>query len=113
LPLIPVPRPKSWRYLQRITLTWLIGFWTFAFASTASAISITTKTIPAAVAGTAYSTTLVATGGTQPYTWKLQSGGFPGGLSLNTATGVISGMPAVSGSWEYSYPFSVYIVVKD
>jgi hypothetical protein len=48
--------------------------------------------------GSAYSTTLSAAGGAAPYTWKLTSGTLPAGLQLNTATGVISGVPTASSS---------------
>jgi hypothetical protein len=49
--------------------------------------------------GTPYSQTANAAGGIQPYTFSISVGNVPAGLSLNTATGVISGTPttAVSG----------------
>ncbi len=37
--------------------------------------------------------TLSATGGAPPYTWSLNYGSLPSGLSLNPATGKISGIP--------------------
>jgi hypothetical protein len=40
-----------------------------------------------------YNSALVASGGTMPYTFSLASGTLSDGLSLNTATGVISGTP--------------------
>lgn len=42
-------------------------------------------------AGSSISSTVVATEGGQTITYALQSGSLPGGLSLNTSTGVISG----------------------
>ena len=56
---------------------------------------ITTTSLPAGVALTAYSQTLVATGGTGAYTWQLTAGTLPTGLSLNASSGLISGTPAV------------------
>ena len=76
-------------------------------------MQITTTAIPAATVGTAYSAPVVATGGLPPYNWSVQSGGFPDGLSLGKTNGIISGMPTASGSWVYSYPFTVYLCVKD
>ena len=39
-------------------------------------------------------------GGTEPYTWSLTRGALPGGVSLNSSTGVVSGTPtaAVTGN---------------
>jgi hypothetical protein len=54
----------------------------------------TTSPLPVATfTTTAYNQTLAATGGTAPYTWSVSSGALPLGLSLNAATGVISGTP--------------------
>jgi sugar lactone lactonase YvrE len=63
-------------------------------------LSISTTSLPSGQEGTAYSTTLAATGGTTPYTWS-QTGGTAlstYGLSLNAATGVISGTPEETAS---------------
>ncbi len=59
-------------------------------------LAITTSSLPNGQINVAYSTTLAASGGTTPYTWSLTSGTLPTGLSLNTATGVISGTPTAS-----------------
>lgn len=39
------------------------------------------------------------TGGTQPYTFKI-AGTLPGGLTLNTSTGVVSGTPSSAGTFS-------------
>jgi hypothetical protein len=56
-------------------------------------LTITTSSLPNGQVGTAYSATLGAAGGTTPYTWTLTSGTLPAVLSLNAATGEISGTP--------------------
>ncbi len=59
-------------------------------------LAISTTSLPNGQVGAAYSQTLVATGGTTPYTWSLTGGALPANLQLNTATGAISGTPTVS-----------------
>ena len=61
-------------------------------------LAVTTTSLPAATLGAPYSAALAATGGVPPYTWSVTSGKLPTGLSLNPATGVISGTPAVLGT---------------
>lgn len=57
----------------------------------------TTSPLPAGTVAIApYAQALIATGGTQPYTWTLQAGALPGGLTL-AANGLLSGTPTSSG----------------
>jgi hypothetical protein len=59
-------------------------------------------TLPAAVVGSSYSTTLQAAGGKAPLTWTLLPGStLPDGLTLSSA-GVISGTPVASGSSTFT-----------
>ncbi len=61
-------------------------------------LALTTTSLPSGQVATAYSATLTATGGTTPYAWSLTAGSLPSGLSLNAATGVISGTPTAAAS---------------
>jgi hypothetical protein len=58
-----------------------------------AALAITTSSLPGGSVGTAYSATLAATGGAQPYAWSITSGALPAGLSINALSGTISGTP--------------------
>ena len=60
-------------------------------------LTIGTNALPAALAGSPYSMTLAAAGGTAPYKWTLASGSLPTGLSLSSA-GTISGTPTTAGA---------------
>lgn len=58
-------------------------------------------TFPAGNIGATYNQTIARTGGTAPLVWSV-SGALPPGLSLNTATGVISGVASSSGTSTFS-----------
>ena len=63
--------------------------------------SITPATVALTV-GDPVATTLVAAGGTAPYTWAVFSGSLPAGLVLNTATGEITGTPTTAGAYAFT-----------
>ena len=73
--------------------------------SISAGVSTTFSAPPAAVKGAPYSVTLTATGGTTPYTWSVNAGTLPPGLTLSSA-GVLAGTPTTAGS----YPFSVNVI---
>ena len=68
---------------------------------------ILTSALPAGTTASVYSVTLAASGGVTPYTWTLSSGSLPSGLTLDPATGTISGTPAATGE------FPVTVTVTD
>ncbi len=50
-----------------------------------------------------YEGTLAATGGNAPFTWSISSGALPAALTLNSSTGVISGVPtAAPGTYGFT-----------
>ncbi|MGH9499170.1 MAG: beta strand repeat-containing protein [Terriglobales bacterium] len=61
-------------------------------------VVVITAALPNSEVGAAYSATLQGTGGTAPYKWSLESGALPAGLSLNTNTGAITGVPTIAGT---------------
>ncbi len=64
-------------------------------------ITLNPATLPNGFAGVTYSQMLTATSGTSPYTFAVTAGALPGGLSL-TAAGVLSGMPAATGTFTFT-----------
>jgi len=61
-------------------------------------ITVNPATLPNGAVGTPYNQTVTASGGTSPYTFALSSGTLPPGLSLNGATGAITGTPTTAGT---------------
>ena len=62
-----------------------------------------TGTLPAGMTSQAYNSVLTINGGSAPYQFWVKSGSLPPGMSLNPATGSISGTPTHAGS----YPFQI------
>ena len=70
-------------------------------SSTGSTLTVTAALLPNGLVGTAYSSTLTASGGTTPYSWTLASGALPAGLSMNSS-GAITGTPTSSGQSSFT-----------
>jgi hypothetical protein len=75
--------------------------YTVTIANSGSAVQILTMFLPPAIVGRAYSATLVAFRGTQPYTWSIAQGVLPAGLAL-ASNGTISGTPAARGISQFT-----------
>lgn len=73
-----------------------------------AAVAIATTSLPGGSVGSPYSQTIAVSGGQTPYAWSLSDGALPPGLSLNTATGAITGTPTTGGG-----PFAFTIAVTD
>ena len=76
-----------------------------AIAITSNPLTVSRANLANGATRTAYSQAFSASGGTPPYTWSIASGSLPRGLSLDAATGVVSGTPA----WEGTYQFTVQV----
>ncbi|WP_229797587.1 putative Ig domain-containing protein [Jeongeupia chitinilytica] len=64
-------------------------------------ISLNPTTLASATVATSYSGAVSASGGVGPYTYTLNSGALPPGLSLNVSTGGISGTPTAGGTYNF------------
>jgi hypothetical protein len=77
---------------------------------TAAGQEVNPATLLVGTIGVPYSTTLTASGGVPPYSnWTVATGSLPSGLTLNPATGAITGKPAVYYSYTYTSTFSVTV----
>jgi Putative Ig domain/Carboxypeptidase regulatory-like domain len=72
------------------------------FSITISCPTITLSTLPNASIGVPYSQSVIASGGSAPYTYAVTAGSLPPGLTL-TLAGLLSGTPTATGI----YPFTI------
>ena len=69
----------------------------------APTISLPATTLAGGTLGSAYSASITpASGGTSPYAYAVTAGALPGGLTLNAATGAITGTPGALGTFSFS-----------
>ncbi|GAA3200069.1 fibronectin type III domain-containing protein [Actinocorallia longicatena] len=57
---------------------------------------------PAGQVGVPYDLALTKSGGTGPFVWEVSAGALPAGLSLDPATGVLSGTPTTAGTSAFT-----------
>lgn len=79
-------------------------------------LSIPVSTMPGGLVNSSYNASIVPAGpgGVPPYTWSIASGTLPPGLSLNTSSGVISGVPTVDASCpQYPCVYTFFPKVQD
>ena len=74
---------------------------------------ITTATLPSATVLVPYSVQMANGGGLLPFTWSIQGGALPIGVTLNQNTGLISGVPCTYSLQDFVGSLSVTIQVQD
>ncbi|MEP7353551.1 MAG: RHS repeat-associated core domain-containing protein [Acidobacteriota bacterium] len=79
------------------TVAFTVPF-TILAATGSSGPVITSTVLPGGTAGTTYTTTLTASGGTPPYAWSGTA--LPTGVNLNASTGTLSGTPSAAGNFN-------------
>lgn len=73
----------------------------FTITVASPTLAITTTSFPPGSVSQAYAASLAASGGSAPYTWSIPIGLLPPGLSLNSSTGAINGVPTQAGSFNF------------
>ena len=70
---------------------------------TGSIVTVTSSNpLPRTMNGVPYSQTLTASGGTAPYTWTIDAGTLPAGITLS-ANGTLSGTPTADGDFNITF----------
>lgn len=67
-----------------------------------STLILSSSILSTATINALYNQTITATGGLAPYTYAVTAGSLPPGISLNAATGVLSGVPTEIGAYSFS-----------
>ena len=75
---------------------------TVTITVSAPTITVSPGSLTGGTAGTAYSQTISASGGQTPYAFAVTSGSLPAGLSLNSSSGLLSGTPTASGTFNFT-----------
>jgi hypothetical protein len=65
-------------------------------------VAVTTASCPNSYVNGAYATTLAATGGSGALAWSLAAGALPAGVSLNPATGALTGTATTAGTSTFT-----------
>ncbi|RFF47240.1 autotransporter domain-containing protein [Xanthomonas campestris] len=73
----------------------------YTLSIAAPVIVVAPTALPVATRGTAYSQVLTASGGTAPYTYAVNAGSAPAGLTL-ASNGTLSGNPTVEGGFNFT-----------
>ncbi len=74
----------------------------FSMVVSPAPLQVVTASLPPVVRGSSYNQQVTASGGTLPYTWSVAGGALPNGLSLNAATGVVSGNASLAGTFSFT-----------
>ena len=73
------------------------------YSSSPKLLTVTSRSLPAAIVGKTYTATLMAVGGVRPYIWSLAKGTLPAGLTLDPASGRITGIPTRAGQTNVTF----------
>jgi peptidoglycan hydrolase-like protein with peptidoglycan-binding domain/sugar lactone lactonase YvrE len=65
-------------------------------------VNITTSSLPEGTVDTAYSTTITSSSSQGILSYSITSGSIPNGLSLDSTTGTISGIPSTNGTYTFT-----------
>lgn len=94
--------PGTWNFIIKVSnAQGFTGLCDYTLVFSCPTIVINPATLPGGSVGTAYNQTLSATPAGGQYTFAVTGGALPAGLSLNGATGAITGTPTLAGTYNF------------
>jgi hypothetical protein len=78
------------------------GAATLSLVVAAAVKVVSPRSLPGATSGVPYTYAVLAANVVGTMKWNLQGGGLPPGLTLNTTTGLISGVPTTKGTYSFN-----------
>src|SRR5262249_14283178 len=78
----------------------------FQITTAANLIITTAPVLPPATVGLQYDQTLTAAGGRAPFIFSISSDGLPAGITVNSSTGAMAGVPSSAGSFQFTVDVS-------
>lgn len=82
--------------------SWFVAPSVTVVINAAPTIVVSPTTLPGgATVGSAYGTTIAASGGTAPYTFAISAGSLPAGMTLSSS-GTLSGTPTAGGTFNFT-----------
>lgn len=77
------------------------GSESYSLTMSCPTITLSPASLPSATSGSGYTQTILASGGSAPYSYSVLSGSLPPGLSLS-GVGVLAGTPTLVGSYSFT-----------
>lgn len=99
-----LPSSRLGRALGTLLLVFGLAACAGEFDTVGEALRLLQPNLPGAVLGEPYEAAIHATGGLRPYTFQLDSGALPAGITLQN--GALRGSPTVLGEYEFSIAVS-------
>ncbi len=79
-----------------------VGSQAYALTINCPVVTLTPATLPSGSEGAPYNQTLAQTGATGTLVWSISAGSLPNGLSLNAASGVLTGTTQAPGTFSFT-----------
>lgn len=108
------PEPYRFKAILYANQVWIFGFraertYSIKVVDPTLPVQIVTTTLPDGTVNQPYSGQVVVASGKAPYTWAIDSGTLPVGLTFNDVNGTISGTPMVATTTRTAF----IVVVTD